>query len=107
MRPSPPSVITIIDGEISIDAEVLAPKLGISAEALKAEMRKANVYSVAETGVNEDAGRTRLTFGYRTRAWTAVVEADGTLVESIAPAAKASLANTDHPSLIDFVGPAS
>ena len=56
MSPVPASAITIADGEITIDAELLAPKLGLSAEALKAEMRKGNVHSVAETGINEDAG---------------------------------------------------
>ena len=56
MSPVPASAITIADGEITIDAELLAPKLGLSAEALKAEMRKGNVSSVAETGINEDAG---------------------------------------------------
>ncbi|MGH8606944.1 MAG: DUF6522 family protein, partial [Gammaproteobacteria bacterium] len=71
--------MTIADGEITINAELLAPKLGLSAEALKAEMRKGNVSSVAETGINEDAGRTRVTFRYRTRAWTVVVDPDGTL----------------------------
>ena len=103
MSPVPASAITIADGEITIDAELLAPKLGLSAEALKAEMRKGNVSSVAETGIDEDAGRTRVTFRYRTRAWTVVVDPDGTLrdrlsfmlVESIAPAAKAPPANTN------------
>ena len=115
MSPVPASAITIADGEITIDAELLAPKLGLSAEALKAEMRKGIVSSVAETGINEDAGRTRVTFRYRTRAWTVVVDPDGTLhdrlsfmlVESIAPAAKAPPANTDHPSLLDLVRTAS
>ena len=46
-------------------------------------MRKGNVSSVAETGIDEDAGRTRLTFRYRTRAWTVVVEPDGTVIERI------------------------
>lgn len=112
MSPVPASAITIADGEITIDAELLAPKLGLSAEALKAEMRKGNVSSVAETGINEDAGRTRVTFRYRTRAWTVVVDPDGTSVESIvvvsiAPATKAPLANTDHLSLLDLVRTAS
>ena len=97
MSPPPASAITIADGEITVDAELLAPKLGLSAEALKAEMRKGNVSSVAETGIDEDAGRTRVTFRYRTRAWTVVVDPDGTLrdrlsimlVESLAPPAKA------------------
>ena len=97
MSPVAASAITIADGEITVDAELLAPKLGLSAEALKAEMRKGIVSSVAETGIDEDAGRTRVTFRYRTRAWTVVVEPDGTLrdrlsimlVESLAPPAKA------------------
>ena len=55
----------------------------LSAEAMKSEMGKGNVSSVAEAGINEDAGRTRLTFRYRTRAWTVVVEPDGTVIERI------------------------
>ena len=115
MSPVPASAITIADGEITLDAERLGPKLGLSAEALKAEMRKGIVSSFAETGINEDAGRTRVTFRYRTRAWTVVVDPDGTwqdrlsfmLVESSAPAAKAPPTNTDHPSLLDLVRTAS
>ena len=103
MIPVPASAITIADGEITIDAELLAPKLGLSAESLKAKMRKGIVSSVAETGINEDAGRTRVTFRYRTRAWTVVVDPDGNLVESIAFALKALPANTDRLSLSDFV----
>ena len=54
MSPVPAAAITIADGEISVDAELLAPKLGLSTEALKAEMRKGNVSSVAESGIDED-----------------------------------------------------
>ena len=115
MSPVPASAITIADGEITVDAELLAPKLGLSAEALKAEMRKGNVSSVAETGIDEDAGRTRVTFKYRTRVWTGVVNPDGTLVdrlsfmliESLAPAAKSPPANTAHLSQPDLVRTAS
>ena len=103
MSPVPGSAIAIADGEIAIDAELLAPRLGLSVDALKAEMRKGIVYSVAETGINEDVGRTRLTFRYRSRAWTVVVDPDGNLVESIAPAPKALPANTDRLSMSDFV----
>lgn len=68
MSPVPASAITIADGEITIDAELFAPKLGLSAEALKAEMRKGNVSSVAETGINEDAGRRGVSCGRAQRA---------------------------------------
>ena len=111
MLSHPTAAITIADGEITVDAELLAPKLGLSAEALKAEMRKGNVSSVAETGIDEDAGRTRVTFRYRTRIWSGVVDPDGTLVdqlsfmlvESLTPAVKAPPANTAQLSLRDLV----
>ena len=103
MSPVLGSAISIADGEITIDAELLASKLGLSAASLMAEMRRGIVYSVTETGINEDVGRTRLTFRYRSRAWTVVVNPDGNLVESIAPVAKALPANTDRLNLIDFV----
>ncbi len=57
--------------------------------------------------VNQNAGRTRLAFGYRTRAGTVAVKADGRLVERITPAAKAALATIVHPGLPDLVRPAS
>jgi len=85
MSTHPTAAITIVDGEITVDAELLAPKLGLSAAALKAEMRKGSIDSVAEAGIDEDTGRTRVTFRYRTRAWTAVVEPDGAVVERIPP----------------------
>ena len=103
MNSVPGSAISIADGKITIDADLLASGLGLSAALLKAEMRKGIVSSVAETGINEDAGRTRLTFRYGSRAWTVVVDPDGNLVESIAPAPKALPANTDRLSLSDFV----
>ena len=37
--------ITIAAGEITVDAELLAPPPGLSAEALKAEMRKGETTS--------------------------------------------------------------
>ena len=103
MSSVPGSAISIADGGITIDAELLASKLGLSAASLKAEMRKGIVYSVAETGINEDVGRTRLTFRYHSRAWTVVIDPDGNLVESIAPAAKALPANPQRLSLSDYV----
>ncbi len=85
MSTHPTAAVTIASGEITVDAELLAPKLGLSTSALKSEMRKGSIDSVAEAGIEEDAGRTRLTFRYRTRAWTAVIEPDGTVVETIPP----------------------
>ena len=82
----PGSVISIAGDEITVDAELLASRLGLSAALLQAEMRKGIVSSVAETGIDEDVARTRVTFRYRTRAWTVVVDPAGNLVESVARA---------------------
>ncbi len=83
MSPHQTTAVTIVNGEITVDAELLAPKLGLSAAALKTEMRNGTVSSVAEAGIDDDAGRTRVTFKYRTRTWTAVVDADGTWHDSL------------------------
>jgi len=106
MSSVPGSAITIADGEITIDAALLAFKLGLSAASLKAQMRKGIVSSVVEMGLNEDVGRTRLTFRYRSRAWTVVVDPDGSLAESIADVVTPPR-HTDRFGRIDFVGTAS
>ena len=77
MDPSPPT-IEVEGDEARIEAGVLAAKLGLSVDRLRAEMRRGIVYGTVERGIGEDAGRLRLTFRYRARSWTVVVEADGT-----------------------------
>jgi hypothetical protein len=103
MSSAPGSAITIADGEITIDAGLLAPKLGLSAETLKAGMRKGTVSSVAEAGINEDAGRTRLTFRHLSRVWIVVVHPDGTVVENSADVLPQP-AHTECLNLINFAG---
>jgi hypothetical protein len=100
----PGPAISIEDGEITIDAELLANGLGISAAVLQAGMPKGIVSTVVETGIDEDAGLTRLTFRYRSRTWTVVVDSNGSLVESIEPTPKALPAGTDGFGLSDFIG---
>ena len=101
------SAVTIEDGEITIAADLLAQKLGLSVEALKAEMRRGYVYSLGEQGIAEDAGCTRLTFRYRTRSWTVVVEPDGTLIETSADTTKAAPVIRDRAGLLHLLGKAS
>ena len=102
MTPSSPAPIRFDNGEITIEAEILAPKLGLTVAALKENMAKGLVMSVAETGENEDAGRTRLTFRYRARVWRVVIGPDGRLFEDPLPAPQAKPAKTP-PSLLDLV----
>ena len=77
MNPSP--VIEIHGDDVTVEASYLAARLGLSVDRLRAEMRRGIIYSAVERGMGEDAGRLRLTFRYRARAWTVVVQRDGTL----------------------------
>ncbi len=81
MNPSPP-VIEIHGDDVTVEAGYLAARLGLSVARLRTEMRGGIIYSVVERGVGEDAGRLRLTFRYRARTWTMVVQRDGTLSEA-------------------------
>ena len=103
MSSVPGSAITIAESEITIDAEWLASRLGLSAASLRSEMHKGIVYSVVETGLSEGVARTRLPFRYRSRVWNVVVDPDGNLVESIPDVSKALPANTDRLSLTEVV----
>lgn len=101
MTPLSSTAIRVDRGDITVDAEALASKLGLTVEALKENMAKGLVLSVTETGEDEDAGRTRLTFRYRARVWRVVIEADGSLFEDPLPVANAKPAN-DPFSLFDL-----
>jgi hypothetical protein len=81
MDPSPP-VVEVEGDDATIEAGFLAAKLGLSVDRLRAAMRRGVIYGIVERGIGEDAGRLRLTFRYRARSWTVVVEADGTLNEA-------------------------
>ena len=83
-----PTTVSTSSGQITIDAEALAPNPTLCVEVLKENMANGLVTIVTEADVNEGAGRTRLTFRYRARVWRVVVEADGALVEDPALAKK-------------------
>lgn len=102
----PRAAVEVNNAQITIDAEVLAPRLGLTVEALKQNMAKGLVVSLAETGQDEDVGRTRLTFRYRARVWRVVIEADGSLLEDPLPIAAGKPAN-DALSLFDLARGAS
>jgi NFU1 iron-sulfur cluster scaffold homolog, mitochondrial len=77
----PRDAVTFENGEYMIDSAVLAPKLGLTPDRLKDEMRRGFVVSTSEQGEGEDAGRVRLTFRYRARVWAVVIERDGSIRE--------------------------
>lgn len=73
------------DGDLTVDAQVLAPRLGLSVAKLKAEMRRGIVYSRVERGEGADAGYWRITVTYRQHAIRVLVAPDGAVYELPAP----------------------
>jgi hypothetical protein len=67
------------EGEFLLPAEMLAARFGWSVQVFRDYMRKGLVSSKVEQGVDEDAGRWRLSVRCGNRRWRAVVEADGTI----------------------------
>ncbi|MEJ6395932.1 DUF6522 family protein [Gymnodinialimonas sp. 2305UL16-5] len=80
-RPVPDGVIGWEDGQIIVDPEYLAPKLGLTAEALRTGLRIGDITGVTETGEGADAGKTRIILRTNTRAWAAEVLGDGSARE--------------------------
>lgn len=62
------------EGSFTVDAKIVAGKLGLSPEMFWREVKRGIVYGVVERGEGDDAGRVRLTFRYRARSWSITLE---------------------------------
>ncbi|MEM1162868.1 MAG: DUF6522 family protein [Pseudomonadota bacterium] len=76
-RPIPADVIGWEDGQIIVDPDYLASRLGISGESLRAGLQRGDIVGVTETGEGSDSGKTRVIVRTSTRAWAAEVDATG------------------------------
>ena len=76
-RPIPPDVIGWQDGQVIVDPTYLAPKLGLTSEALRAGLRSGDVVGVTEQGQGEETGKTRIIMRGPTRSWAAEIDAQG------------------------------
>ncbi|MDP3342258.1 DUF6522 family protein [Frigidibacter sp.] len=74
--------ISFEDGRIEVDAALVAKALQLDPEALRAALRSGGVTSQCETGMDEDAGRFRLTFFSATRRLRLTVDASGTILQT-------------------------
>jgi len=68
------------NGGICIDAALIAQGLGIDASLVHSMMRKGQISSLCEAGVDDDAGRFRLTFFSRSRKFRLIVTGSGKIV---------------------------
>lgn len=68
------TAITVSNDGFTVDAELVAQKLGLPPDVFWQELKRGIVYGVAERGEGDDTGRTRLTFRYRSQAWCVTLE---------------------------------
>ncbi len=82
-RPVPHDAFSIEDGRIAIDPDYLAPRLGLTAEALDAGFRNGDVVTERLSGGAE--GHLRIAVRGPARAWAAEILPDGTAHEIPSP----------------------
>jgi Family of unknown function (DUF6522) len=75
------SKIEIELGSMHIEASVIAQGLELESPLVQAMMGKAEITCLCERGVNEDAGRYRLTFFHKSRRFRLVVDGTGTVIQ--------------------------
>jgi hypothetical protein len=73
--------IEIHDGTMHIEASIIALGLELEPSLVQAMMRKGEITSLCERGVNEDAGRYRLTFFHKSRRFRLIVDGTGTVIQ--------------------------
>jgi uncharacterized protein DUF6522 len=69
------------NGEVQIDASIVADGLGVTLPLLQEGMRAGSITSLAERGVDADLGRHRLTFFSEHRRFRVVIDASGTIIQ--------------------------
>lgn len=68
-------------GEFRVDATVVAEGLGIDPATVLDAMRQGRITSICERGVDEDAGRNRLTFFHGSRRFRLTIDENGKILE--------------------------
>lgn len=78
-----------------VDATLLAEAFKLQPADVQAMMRSGEITSRSETGVDEDAGVSRLTFHYRDRAVRLIVDQAGTILKRASFPARTREAGSD------------
>jgi len=74
-------LIEIADGDIVIDAGLLAPLLDVAAAEVPDLMRRQAITSICERGVDAHEGQYRLSFFHRNRRVRLTVDAAGRVLQ--------------------------
>jgi len=76
-RPIPAGVIGLDNGQVTVDPDFLAPRLGLTPETLREGLHSGAVVGVTETGLDAEVGKTRVVLRSGSRAWAAEIDATG------------------------------
>jgi hypothetical protein len=74
--------VDLSDTVATVDAHDLGPLLGLDPAEVPAKMRSGEITSRSEQGVDDDAGRVRLTFWYKGQRVRLICDADGTVLKT-------------------------
>ncbi|AMN48183.1 hypothetical protein ACG33_13965 [Steroidobacter denitrificans] len=86
------------DGAFTVDAAVIAEGFALAPMLVQRRMREGKLTSRCERGMDEDAGRYRLTFFYNQRRFHLVVDERGAILERSATVRAAAGSGTgNHP----------
>ncbi len=75
------AVVEFEQGTLNIDAAVIGRGLNVEPYLVQLRMREGKITVLSERGVNEDAGRYRLTFFYKNRRFRLIVDEQGNAVQ--------------------------
>ncbi|MHA6346306.1 DUF6522 family protein [Roseivivax sp. CAU 1761] len=73
--------VSVSEAGFEVDAALLAEAFGLPAKAVRTLMRQGRITSRCETGMDEDAGRFRLTFYHDGKALRLTVDGAGTVLK--------------------------
>ena len=75
------AIVEFGEGTLRIDAGVIGRGLNVEPSLVQVRMRERKITVLCEHGVDEDAGRYRLTFFYKNRRFRLVVDGEGNAVQ--------------------------
>ncbi len=69
------------EGTLSIDAAVIGQGLDVEPSLVQVRIREGKITVLSERGVDEDAGRYRMTFFHENRRFRLVVDEEGNVIQ--------------------------
>ena len=75
------AVVEFEDRTLCIDAAVIGQGLNVDASLVQVRMREGKITVLCERGVDEDAGRYRMTFFHENRRFRLVVDERGNAIQ--------------------------